>query len=274
MRKRVLITGVTGVLGKALLDGIRGEDITALVRNPRTIIDGVKTVPADLCALPELDVNWDIIIHAAADTGFKSPQNELRKSNVEATQSLIAFARSCSNLRRFLHISTTCVSGNMSGSIPESTFPTPPDFQNLYEESKWQAEGLFASSGLPFQILRVPIVIGARATGAIRRPLVIHHTLRWISQGLVPFLSSHPEVRLDLISSDYVADIIRYTLEATDSIGEPVIHVCRGAQAPRITDVIDRLAAWLRAKRRVEERCFQPSGFDRPGCVRQFQRID
>jgi nucleoside-diphosphate-sugar epimerase len=133
---------------------------------------------------------------------------------------------------------------------------------------------LFASSGLPFQILRVPIVIGARGTGGIRRPLVIHHALRRISQGLVPFLPSHPEIRLDLISSDYVTDIIRYTLEATDSINKPVIHVCRGAQAPRITDVIDRLAAWLRARSdEWRKGVFSPPVLIAPAAFANFKRL-
>jgi nucleoside-diphosphate-sugar epimerase len=249
MRRRILITGATGVLGDALLAVIRGEDITALVRDPKAVLDGVKVLPASLPALPHLDRNWEIIIHAAADTRFTSPKAELWRSNVEATQNLIAFARSCPNLQRFIHISTTCVAGNIGGSIPENFCRSVPTFHNAYEESKWHAEKLFIGSGLPFQIFRIPIVIGDRGLGAIRRPLAIHHALRWISQGLVPFLPAHPDAYLDLISSDYVTDVIREALATTDPASCPIVHISRGAQAPRLVNILDRLIAWLSAHR-------------------------
>jgi nucleoside-diphosphate-sugar epimerase len=249
MRKRILITGATGVLGDALLAVIRDEDITALVRDPKAVLDGVSVLPANLPALPHLDRNWEIIIHAAADTRFTSSKGELWRSNVEATQNLIAFARSCPNLQRFLHISTTCVAGSTGGLIPEDFCRSVSTFHNAYEESKWQAENLFIRSALPFQIFRIPIVIGDRSSGAIRRPLAIHHALRWISRGLVPFLPSHPDVRLDLISSDYVTDVVRETLATADPASRPIIHVSRGAQAPRLVDILDRLMAWLCARR-------------------------
>lgn len=249
MRKRILITGATGVLGDALLAVIRDEDVTALTRDPNAVLDGVKVLPANLPALPHLDRTWDIIIHAAADTRFTSSKAELWRSNVEATQNLISFARSCPNLQRFLHISTTCVAGNIGGLIPEDFCRSVSTFHNAYEESKWQAESLFIGSGLPFQIFRIPIVIGDRRCGAIRRPLAIHHALRWISQGLVPFLPSHPDVRLDLISSDYVTDVIGETLATADPASRPLVHISRGAQAPRLVDILARLVAWLCARR-------------------------
>ena len=274
MRKRILVTGVTGVLGDALLATIRDEEITALVREPKTTIGGVNVVPADLLALPPLGRNWDIIIHAAADTRFTSSKAELWRSNIEATQSLIDFSRTCPNLKRFLHISTTCVSGNVSGLIPEDFCASTSTFHNLYEESKWQAENLFRESDLPFQIFRIPIVIGNRTSGAIRRPLAIHHALRWIAQGLVPFLPSHADARLDLISSDYVTEVIREALATTEPASRPIIHISRGAQAPRLVDILDRLVAWLCARRlEWEQRIFSSPMLVTPEAFASFRQL-
>ena len=44
-----------------------------------------------------------------------APLAELRQTNVTGTAALLEFARQCPRLRRFIHLSTTCVAGDRCG---------------------------------------------------------------------------------------------------------------------------------------------------------------
>src|SRR5207253_9409904 len=95
----------------------------ALVRDPATApaMRNVPPVRGTLDELPgQLRPQIDLIIHAAACTAFRAPLAELRRINVEGTRALLDFAADCPRLRRFIHLSTTCVAGDREGVIAEA----------------------------------------------------------------------------------------------------------------------------------------------------------
>ena len=109
----ILLTGYTGNVGSALADALAAEEVIALVRTepatkPQQNVRLVRGSFDDLSGIDRDEV--EVIIHAAADTTFRAPLETLRQTNVDGTSAMLEFARRCPRLRRFLHISTVCVS--------------------------------------------------------------------------------------------------------------------------------------------------------------------
>jgi nucleoside-diphosphate-sugar epimerase len=179
----------------------------------------------------------DVIIHAAADTRFTAGSSVHARINTDGTQNMLAFARRCPDLRRFVQVSTVCVAGTRTGMIEESINPSPPTFLNSYEESKWHAEQLVAASGVPASIIRLSVVAGSRRDGSVFRMGALHHAVRWLYRGLIPMIPGTADSRIDLISSESAADgIVRAALA---DAAPPVAHVCAGRDAVLLSSLID-----------------------------------
>jgi nucleoside-diphosphate-sugar epimerase len=270
---KTLVTGATGTLGPALLTALAGLDVTVLARHPQSGIPR-RQIRGELNADAIPDRDWELIVHAAANTRFRSPAAELEKANVEGTAELIRLANECPRLSRFIYVSSTCAFGYTEGPLPERSIPERPSFANYYEETKWRAEQLVTASDLPFQILRVPIVLGSRLTGEIARPAAIHHGLRWLAQGLMPLLPARPGCQLELISTEAVTAGVRRALELTTPSSHPFLHICRGESAPELTDLLTYLGEWLRARdRRWAEEVFTLPNLVTPDAFGEFRRL-
>ena len=270
---KTLVTGATGTLGPALLTALGGLDLTVLARHRQTHIQQ-RQIRGELTADAIPDRDWELIVHAAANTRFRSQPAELEKANVEGTAELIRFASECPRLSRFIYVSSTCAFGYTEGTLPEKSIPRRPSFANYYEETKWRAEQLVATSDLPFQILRIPIVLGSRLTGEIARPAAIHHALRWLAQGLVPLLPTRPGCRLELISTEAVSGGVRRALELTTPSSHPFLHICRGQLALELTDLLNYLGQWLKSRdRRWAEEIFTLPNLVTPADFAEFRRL-
>ena len=84
------------------------------------------------------------IIHTAADWRFL-PLDELRKTNVQGTANVIAFAKEANknhHLERLSHISTAYVAGAATGTILEDQLTDQYGFFTDYERSKYEGEQL------------------------------------------------------------------------------------------------------------------------------------
>ena len=270
---KTLVTGATGTLGPALLTALAGLDVTVLARHPQTRVQQ-RQIRGELNADAIPDRDWELIIHAAANTRFRSLPAELEKTNVAGTAELIRLAAQCPKLSRFIYLSSTCAFGYTEGTLPERNIPRRPSFANFYEETKWRAEQLVAASNLPFQVLRIPIVLGSRLTGEIGRPAAIHHALRWLAQGLVPLLPTRPGCRLELISSEAVTEGVRRAFELTTPSSHPFLHICRGASAPKLADLLTYLGEWLKSRdRRWAEEVFTLPNLVTPDGFADFRRL-
>jgi nucleoside-diphosphate-sugar epimerase len=234
----VLITGATGHLGPHLIaEFLRAGDfrhVYVLARRSRaqTAATRVKAVedvaraqlaarriapkrvavvPLELDDLPAGSATRSalddvrVVVHAAADTRFTTPLDDLRSSNVNHTLAMCRVAAECRRLEQFLFVSTACVAGRRSGTIPEIALDNSAGFANAYEQTKWEAEEAVIASGLPLRIARLTTCAGSHETGYVHRLGALHHLLRWTARGLVPMIPASADSRLDLISTDIAA---------------------------------------------------------------------
>jgi uncharacterized protein YbjT (DUF2867 family) len=157
MEQNVLVTGGTGTLGKALVDRLRadGRRVRILSRRP-----GPDTAVGDLAANTGLDVavsGITTIIHCATDG----------RTDVAATRNLIDAARRA-GVTHLVYISIVGVDRH-------------PLF---YYRTKWRAEQLVESSGIPWTILR--------ATQFHNLVFGLFRAQRWLPALFAPAFSFQP----------------------------------------------------------------------------------
>ena len=150
--QHVLLTGVTGFIGEALLQlmlaEVPGARVSVLVR-PKGSTNGEKriasllgkpiftdvvdaaggieqlmaarvgVVEGDLADVPELPRDLDAVVHCAGDVSFDPPVDEGFRANVVGTRDLLDRIRETGADVHYVHISTAYVAGRRRGAIPE-----------------------------------------------------------------------------------------------------------------------------------------------------------
>lgn len=190
-----LITGASGFLGglaaAALLDQEKRRIVLPVRQTvaPRDCLTRIRLALSDrgvpeeraaelmqlatIVQLPSLDrfddlpfaTEIDEIVHCAGCVDYFD-KRRLQIANIDFTSALLKAGRKW-GVNRFLYISTAYCSGYRSDTIPEELHPEPslPDEPTEYTRTKRTAEWLIAASGIPFLIVRPPIVIGDSCTG-------------------------------------------------------------------------------------------------------------
>jgi thioester reductase-like protein len=184
----------------------------------------------------ELRTHITHIIHAAADTQFLGCPRSQHNINVEGTRRTIDLARKVKRLERFIHISTVCTSGMRTGIIGEHFCEKPSGFVNNYEKTKWEAEGLALSAGLPLAAARVSILMGSHASGSVYRPGALHQLMKWFSRGYVPVIPGTNQTLVDLVSAEFVAKFLAATLQRTWRPGA-IWNIAAGAGAATLHEL-------------------------------------
>jgi thioester reductase-like protein len=277
----LLLTGATGFVGMELLeryledsdrriitpvraggDGEAAERIRATLRGVFGIRASrydrrVEAVAADLrkpglglaaARREEIARRVDQIIHAAASVSFELPIAEARAINLEGTRRVLEIAELAharGGLERYAHISTAYVAGTHSGCFWESDHDVGQAFRNSYEQSKFEAEQLVLSSGLPTTILRPSIVVGDRRSGWTAAFNVLYWPLRAFARGLYPAVPAIPSSRVDAVSIDYVADAIYELCRSDAGIGQ-AYHVTAGPQASSVAELVEIASRYFR----------------------------
>ncbi|MCS6884758.1 MAG: SDR family oxidoreductase [Acidobacteriota bacterium] len=174
------------------------------------------------------------IFHTAANTSFNQKLEDARKVNCQGTVNVATFAERAQQLggfRRLHHVSTAYVCGNRSGLILEDELECGQDFSNTYEQSKYEAEIYLRAklTEVPITIYRPSIIVGDSKTGRTQHFYVIYEPMRWFCQGQLSFLPCKPEIRLDIVPVDYVAEAIIAIARRDDSVGK-TYHLSAGPQ--------------------------------------------
>lgn len=235
VRRTVLLTGASGVVGRALLGRLRDLDAVCLLHRSPVCGPNVTTLPGDIAqpmlgltepAYMELAARVDAVIHCAAITDFNRPDGSLEATNVAGTGHVAAFAAAANAI--LYHVSTAFVHTTVSGDRGRTAVS--------YAASKLAAENLIRSSGVPHVILRPSVVIGDSGTGEISAFQGLHRVAAGMFNGIVPMIPFEPGWPIDFVPVDVVADAIACVVESRVSTGE--FWISAGEKALRLDESV------------------------------------
>jgi thioester reductase-like protein len=151
------------------------------------------------------------IHHTAAVYYLGAKRDLVERVNVDGTRTMLELAADCTHLRRFVHWSTSQVSGARSGVILEEELDCGQRFRNVYEETKFRAERMVrdASRRLPVTILRPGIIVGDSKTGEIDKFDGPYYLLVLIVSSPIDVhlpLPGRGSAPLNLVPIDYVVE--------------------------------------------------------------------
>lgn len=176
---RVLVTGATGFIGRALIPRLLagGYAVTAASRAATTGLPGA----ARSVVVGELgpDTDWTealagagAVVHLAARVHVMAetatdPLAEFRRANADGTRRLAEQA-AAAGVKRFVYLSSIKVNGETTPGAPFTEADTPEP-RDSYGMSKWEAEqalaAVAAATALEPVVLRPPLVYGPGVKG-------------------------------------------------------------------------------------------------------------
>jgi len=160
--KKVLLTGVTGFVGQALLRLLLSEvprlSIAVLVRPKGAssgtdrvlellgkpifeavveaaggadalLNDRITVIEGDLEQMPVLPANLDSVVHCAGEVSFDPPVDEGFQANVVGTRALLGRIAEIGPHVHYVHISTAYVAGRRRGTVMESSLDHSVDLE-------------------------------------------------------------------------------------------------------------------------------------------------
>ncbi|MFI0743096.1 SDR family oxidoreductase [Streptomyces sp. NPDC021100] len=231
----VLLTGATGVVGRALLPKLAGHDVTCLIHSDP--MSGHKTLRGDVRLprlglsrgdLKELAATIDVIVHAAADTSLGT-ESVMAETNVTGTARIVELAREAE--ARLIHVSTAFSAMSTEGDAPALA----------YARTKAHAEEVVRASGLPAVVVRPSIIVGDSRTGRIARHQGFHKLLEAFLRGLLPIIPMDPSRLLDFVPQDVVADGIAGLLDRDADTTE--LWLTAGTRALPLGTTVDEVRA-------------------------------
>lgn len=217
---KILVTGGTGYIGKALLEKLATENIHTVSGTVRTDQPGPSIAPlitvGDCCATTDWSCalqEVDVVIHVAAhlnartDSGI-SQLAQLWQTNVEGTL-VLARQALAAGAKRFIYISSVGVNGSHTTGTPfnELSIPAPEDD---YARSKLEAERglmvLLEGAAMELVIIRPPLVYAAHA------PRNFPRLLRWVASGM-PLPFALIDNKRSMIALENLLDFITLCIE-------------------------------------------------------------
>lgn len=165
MKKKVLITGGTGLLGKALIEASRGHDIVSIHSSSykmanNAVIRYENMDVRDNTGLDNLFASFkpDVVIHTA---GVGSPdyaekhKEETWQINVQGTKNML---RNCECIgSKFIYISSNGIYDGKKARYAEEDEATPINF---YGQVKLEGENIARSARVPWAIVRPILMYG------------------------------------------------------------------------------------------------------------------
>jgi long-chain acyl-CoA synthetase len=199
------------------------------------------------------------IVHSAASVSFNLPLDQARSINRDGTSRILDFAEQCAGrgcgLDRLAHVSTAYVAGTHRGAFSEHDLDRGQDFNNSYEQSKWEAEKEVRarSARVPITVFRPSIVVGEADSGWTPAFNVVYGPLRAYSRGSLTAIPARRRAPCDVVPVNYVADAI-CELTARPGTAGRTFTLAAGRDASSVGEVLDMSAATFGRRRAVAVR--------------------
>ncbi|MEV0598662.1 SDR family oxidoreductase [Streptomyces sp. NPDC050315] len=239
-RPTVLLTGGSGVLGRALIDELSPDfDLVCLRRNRPLNDPRVREIQGDLlspslgltpAARHRLALEVDVVLHSAAETSFRTPPKDIVRTNTHGTETMLDLAARA-DAPMYL-VSTAFVASALTEE-DRQRFPGAA----AYLDSKITSEQMMRTSGLPGAIVRPSVVMGDSVTGRISAQQGLTKAIGSVVLGQVPVLPGEFDSRIDMIPQDLVTRAIGDLIRGGVSKGE--YWLTAGEQAPLLREITD-----------------------------------
>ncbi len=248
---KILVTGATGFIGRALLERLHSRqfEVVAVVRKlsdslstdiQQQVVDDISSATEWASFLSDVHV----VIHTAAlvhvQNDAKNSWTEFKKINVEGTLNL---ARQAVNagVKRFIFISSIKVNGEMTRSGHNFTADDLIEVTEPYGLSKFQAEQkllhLAKISGLEVVIIRPPLVYGPGVKANFKS------MIKWIDKVIVlPF--GRINNKRSFIAIDNLIDLIVICIDHTKASNE--VFLISDGEDISTTELLQKMAKALR----------------------------
>jgi hypothetical protein len=189
--RRVLVTGVTGFIGEALLHRLLAEvpdvrvvavvraragrtardrmaqvlrkpifaEVVAAAGGVDALLDAqVEVLEADLADVPALPTDLDVVVHCAGDVAFDPPIDDAFRTNVVGTRTLVErvveSAEAGGRPVHYVHVSTAYVAGRRRGPVREGPVEHDVDWRAETAHGLRMAEQVEDASRSPGRLQR------------------------------------------------------------------------------------------------------------------------
>jgi nucleoside-diphosphate-sugar epimerase len=211
---RILVTGASGFIGRALVEGLAGagHTVRAAMRQPADVFPrSVEVVAVSDLTRP---VEWrallkgmETVLHLAgiAHAGAGVAEDAYDRVNRLATAELAAAAKAVGIGHLVFVSSIRAQTGpSAAGTLREADQPQPTD---AYGRSKLAAEDAVRAAGVPHTILRPVLIYGPGVKGNLARLMEVARTPWPLPFGLC-------RNRRSLLARQNLIDAIHFSLQA------------------------------------------------------------
>jgi nucleoside-diphosphate-sugar epimerase len=223
--RTVLITGASGVVGRAIASELRPEcTVIGLVHSQPVVPEVDRVIRCDLAkdrfglsddVWQELVDSVDVIVHSGALTQWGQPWELYQAANVDGTRRVVELASQAGAPVHFMSTAFVhVIERGRLDALGESNVVTP------YVTSKLKAERIILESGVPCSIWRPTNLVGHSLTGASSEPQIVQRMSDWICRGKAPYLTIHRGNLLDIAPLDLLSVPVARAVR-TDHFGGP-----------------------------------------------------
>lgn len=200
----LLVTGASGFVGGKLVERARASGDWTVTGVGRRLLAREDYRSIDLSQPFTLDLQPDVVVHAAARSSPWGTPAEFFRQNVTATRRVVEFCASRRKRPRLIYISSSSVFYRREHQLGlTERSPIGPEFVNTYAATKAAGEAVVREYAGSWAILRPRAVFGRGDT--VLFPRILHAA----AKGRLPLLvADGPPVMGDLITIDALSDYI------------------------------------------------------------------
>ena len=242
----IFFTGFPGFLGSELLPrvvlrtdddalclvqpkfrGLAEERVAELVRTHPALANRIHLVEGDLTQpldhVPAGEIRE--VYHLAAIYDLAVRRDVATQVNIVGTKRVLDLAERAPRLERLHYVSTCYVSGRYHGRFTEEDLAKGQSFNNLYEETKHDAEVevRHRMTHIPTTIYRPSVVVGDSSTGATQKfdgpYVVVQWLLRQPRIAVLPVVGRPSHFHFNVVPRDFVIRAMTYLSGLKDNAG-------------------------------------------------------